>query len=77
MTKGDNIKETGIWKEGGLLGVNDFTFWPPLFLQEMHKPLNRSMDQAQSMLESITIIPFTVTAILPHFFCKCFFSNSN
>jgi len=34
MTKGDNIKETGIWKEVGLLGVTDFTFWPPLFLQQ-------------------------------------------
>jgi hypothetical protein len=25
-TKGDNIKETGIWEEVGLLGVADFTF---------------------------------------------------
>jgi len=25
-TKGDNMKETGIWKEVGLLGVADF--WP-------------------------------------------------
>jgi len=31
-TKGGNIKETGICKEAGLLGMADFTFWPPLLL---------------------------------------------
>lgn len=38
-TKGDKTKETGIWKEVGLLGVADFTFWPPSVLQQGCKNL--------------------------------------